>query len=177
MSAAYKLRAAVLSIALALIIVLGGCARLPGADERLITVTFAAEGNVIAVLHAEYNGELDPKAVPEVPLKEGYTGSWNVNSFYDLTEDITVTAMYSPVAVTVSLDLGAVKNDPRVYPSVIGDIRGFYGETVTLIRPTCGQNYDFLYWKDEKGNIFRNNITLSADIKLTACWVFCSDFI
>ena len=62
-------------------------------DVEMFTVTWIADGETVETTTMEYGSYLMME--PEVPAKEGYTGSWD-REVGLVTEDITVTAVYTP---------------------------------------------------------------------------------
>lgn len=56
-------------------------------------VTFKDGNTIIAEKTVGHGGTLSD--IPEVPKKEGYKGSWDINDFSNITKDITVNAVYT----------------------------------------------------------------------------------
>ena len=57
------------------------------------TVTFMADGAVVATKTVEQGAALT--AIPQVPVKVGYTGVWDTTDFDTVTGDMTVNAVYT----------------------------------------------------------------------------------
>ena len=75
--------------------------------ERMLTVTFRAEGNTDIVREVAWNATLTD--IPAVPTREGYTQTapyWNVTDFTGICQDMTVDAVYTVNVYTVSLSAG-----------------------------------------------------------------------
>ena len=58
-----------------------------------LSVTFISDGEVVAVRTLDYGTKLSD--IPEVPQKEGYTGSWSVTDFSNVKTSFEVTAVYT----------------------------------------------------------------------------------
>lgn len=68
---------------------------------RTLTVRFVAETTEVQVFHLAYGDALDADAVPDVPVKAGYTGRWSGLEETDLNciiFDETFTAEYTPLS-------------------------------------------------------------------------------
>ncbi|MGN0768130.1 MAG: leucine-rich repeat domain-containing protein [Christensenellales bacterium] len=69
-------------------------------SDDLVTVKFYVDGELYRTCRAEKGKGIDD--VPEVPYKEGYKGRWDRTDFDEITESITVTAIYEKDTYTVS---------------------------------------------------------------------------
>lgn len=72
---------------------------------KTYTVTFIADGQTVAQKEVIYGGTLTD--IPAIPQKDGYTevaSYWNVTDFTNITDDITVYAVYTA---------NAIKNEPN----------------------------------------------------------------
>jgi len=69
---------------------------LPSAFQNL-TLTFVADGQVIATRPFAYQGSLTPEELPEVPEKPGCIGNWPDYDYTCLTFPDTIVADYTPL--------------------------------------------------------------------------------
>lgn len=74
---------------------------LPDGFSR-ITLTFVADGETVTTLAVEYGAAFDWKDAPEVPAKEGCTGSWSTFASDRVTFDQTITAVYTPYSAVLA---------------------------------------------------------------------------
>ena len=63
------------------------------------TAKFIVDDEVVKELSYNYGETL--KNIPEIPEKEGFYAVWDMDSFENLTRDITVTAVYEPYVTSV----------------------------------------------------------------------------
>ncbi|MDD3766521.1 MAG: InlB B-repeat-containing protein [Eubacteriales bacterium] len=61
------------------------------------TVTFMADGEVVKEITVDEGGSVDPAQIPAVPAKAGFTGVWEEAVLTNITENITVNAVYTAV--------------------------------------------------------------------------------
>lgn len=61
-------------------------------EADIYDVVFVADGKTVATKEVEWGGSLSD--VPEVPIKEGHTASWDRTDFNSIKSDITVNAAY-----------------------------------------------------------------------------------
>lgn len=64
-----------------------------------ITVTFVADGTTVDTLEIAYGGSVSAGDIPDVPLKNGFIGTWDKSAeeLTNLTANVTVTAQYAKV--------------------------------------------------------------------------------
>lgn len=116
------------------------------------TVTFVVDNEVLTSVKAEYNTSIK-EYVPAVPEKEGYRdGKWclETDAEFDpamlITEDMTVTAVYTPMEFTVtyvpSYDENVVLSTEMVY---YGTVPGSYTPP-TVIDTNKDGSYDYYLW-------------------------------
>ncbi len=74
------------------------------AEFRTLTLTFVADGEIVKTLRFAYGADLSEAELPEVPEKEGYTGSWPDYDYRDLRFSDTLTAEYVSQRTTVATD-------------------------------------------------------------------------
>ena len=70
-------------------------------------VTFHADGADDIFVQVSHNGSLAPEEIPAVPPKAGYVGNWNpddLSKLTNITQDVTVTAIYVPMVQSVTLE-------------------------------------------------------------------------
>ena len=71
---------------------------------KRFVVNFYVDGIVLHTQTVNYGEGLSN--IPKVPYKSGYDGSWDVNNFDNITSDISVNAIYTPIMYAVSFDMG-----------------------------------------------------------------------
>lgn len=74
---------------------------LPG-EFRSLTVTYEAEGVLIALVSCAYGQGADTLTAPQVPEKEGYWAAWEDLGEETLTVDHVLEAVYTPYATTLA---------------------------------------------------------------------------
>ncbi len=84
----------ILSAIMLLIMMLTAC------SDELVSVEFYVDGVLYDSYKVEAGGYLDE--IPEVPVKEGYVGKWDVTDFDEITEPIKVNAIYTKNLYTVT---------------------------------------------------------------------------
>ena len=119
------------------------------------TVTFLVEGEEYASLKVAYDEALTE--IPEVPAKAGHTGSWDRSDFTHITEDLTVTAVYTPMLFTVTYLDGESRTEVKIA------YNGLAEEKLPL-----GEN--FLYWATEDGTPYDFARPVTDNLTLTACY-------
>lgn len=62
------------------------------------TVTFKNGDTVIKTLTVEHGAALANADIPAVPTKDGHTAKWDQSDFQGITADLTVSAVYTPIA-------------------------------------------------------------------------------
>ncbi len=114
------------------------------------TVTFKADGEDVATVTV---GHGNNALLPAVPVKEGYSGKWNSDG-KNITEDTTITAVYSANSYKVSFDAnGGEAIDPI---TVIFDEK--YGTLPSSsVAGLSGGNKNW-YLVDANGNVTETNI-------------------
>ncbi|OQB14372.1 MAG: Internalin-A precursor [Firmicutes bacterium ADurb.Bin193] len=88
------------------------------------TITFMADGNEVATRTVVSGGTLTD--IPPVPAKSGHTGAWDTVDFTNITDDMTVEAIYTPVegsvprnvTLTLSADSGEAGDTVKVDVSI-----------------------------------------------------------
>ncbi len=94
---------------------------------RNYTVTFK-DGNEIYATRTVGHGQ-DLTDIPVPPEKEGHSSTWSSTAFINVTSDVTVSAIHTPITYTVTLPQGAVGY------TVSGSGNTTYGSeyTITLV--------------------------------------------
>lgn len=72
---------------------------------------FVADGRILHSVKFEYGSSFDSSEFPEIPVKEGHYGYWDITSLQNLVFDTTVTVVYKPYTTTVEGD--AYREDGR----------------------------------------------------------------
>ncbi|MBQ3559803.1 MAG: hypothetical protein IJA07_09855 [Agathobacter sp.] len=70
------------------------------------TITFVIDDKVVKTMEVGYMDTVEGKDFPEIPEKMGYTDTepkWDKSAVRDVTEDVTVTAIYTPNLYSIQL--------------------------------------------------------------------------
>ena len=107
---------------------------IPGlpAGFRLLTVTFLADGEVLASVDCGYGGGLDASGIPNVPEREGFFGTWSLTDFDSITASQTVVAQYSRIQTLLS---GEPLRENGL-PVVLAEGKFHDGDALTVIAGT-----------------------------------------
>ena len=77
-------------------------------------ITFVADGQTVETRTVEHGDDLPMSAFPAVPAKTGYTGAWDkAEDFTNVTENATVTAVYTANSYTVTFEPNGGIVDPE----------------------------------------------------------------
>lgn len=68
------------------------------------TLEFVADGEIIYSVSFEYGASFDDSVFPEMPVKEGHYGKWDITDLTNLTFDTTVSVVYKPYLTTINSD-------------------------------------------------------------------------
>lgn len=94
------------------------------------TLTFIADGEVLASHSFEYGASFDKSVFPKIPEKKGYYSYWDTDELEDLTFDTVVSVVYRPFVSSVGSD--ASRDDGRDIFIVEGSFKE--GEKITLTK-------------------------------------------
>ena len=136
----------------------------PDSDLPIVyVITFETEDGEITkeVLEGE-----DLTDIPELPTEAGFTFSWSVTDFTNVSDNMTVTLVKTANNYTITYNLEGLE-DVEI-ENLTTQVT--YGETFTLEEPTrdC---YVFEGWYDADGNKVESGVYNVADnITLTAVW-------
>lgn len=84
------------------------------AEFLTFTLKLLADGEVQARIPFQYGQSLSGIALPEVPAREGFYGRWPEFDTTGLVSDVTVEAVYTPVAALVASGETAEENGPSL---------------------------------------------------------------
>lgn len=126
-------------------------------------ITFETkDGDVVKeVLEGE-----DLTDIPALPAEDGYTYSWSVSDFTNVSSNMTVTLVKTPNVYTITYDLQGLE-DVKI-DKLTQQVT--FGKAFTLEQPTrdC---YVFVCWVDAQGNeIEAGEYNVAGDLTLTAVW-------
>ena len=152
-------------------ILLVGCSNLDiqsssdsSSDVAIIyIVTFQTEDGVIEREVEEGQALTD---IPELPTEAGYTYSWSVSDFSNITSNMTVTLNKEANVYTITYDLEGLEDVEiaKLSQEVI------FGTSFTLEQPSrdC---YVVLGWVDAEGNAVEEGVySIAGNITLKAVW-------
>ena len=134
-------------------------------DAAIIyVVTFQTNDGVIEKEVEEGQALTD---IPELPTEAGYTYSWSVSDFSNITSNLTVTLNKEANVYTITYDLEGLTDVEIANLSQ----QVTYGESFTLETPTrdC---YVFVGWVDSEGNAVTadHEYNFAGDLTLKAVW-------
>ena len=127
------------------------------------TVTFKQDGQADIVKKVSKGGALATADIPTPQAVTGYTLSWSVTDFSNITEDIevTVVATANEYEVTYDANGGAVTPAKQTVT---------FGEDETLATPTK-DGYEFKGWyTQENVAVTGENWSIANDVTLVAKW-------
>lgn len=98
------------------------------------TVTFKADGQDDIVLIVRDGETLDDNQIPVVPMKNGFTGAWDITDFANIHADLIANAIYTPDTDWVTITYTDGVNDSevfadQVYSAHIGDFTPAFSGT------------------------------------------------
>lgn len=126
-------------------------------------VTFQTEDGEITREVAEGQALTD---IPELPTEAGYTYSWSVSDFSNITSNLTVTLNKDANVYTITYDLEGLE-DVEI-ANLSQEVT--FGTSFTLEQPSrdC---YVFLGWVDAEGNAVEAGVyNVAGNITLKAVW-------
>ena len=117
------------------------------------TVKFVSEGETIYEKKLDYGTAI---TAPEVPAKKGHTGAWDkVVAETVPAEDVTYTAVYTPINYTITFDTDG--------GSEVAAITLSYGSAITAPENPTKTGYTFAGWDSEiPTNMPAENKTIKA---------------
>ena len=128
-------------------------------------VTFQTSDGEIEIEVEEGSALTD---IPELPTEAGYTYSWSVSDFSNITSNMTVTLNKEANVYTITYDLEGL--DDVVIAKLSQQVT--FGTSFTLEQPTrdC---YVFAGWVDAEGNAFTasDEYSVADNVTLKAVWV------
>ena len=137
-------------------------------------VTFKQEGKEDFVIEVESGKGVAEADIPELEQKDGYTVAWETVDLTNITADVTVNAVYTPIPVqpatkyTITLDYGGFKTN--------GTVQVEKGQTPQLPKTIeiGGKTYE-ITWKLENGEKYNGAFEFESDITLTAVYSYWSE--
>lgn len=128
------------------------------------TVTFidGSFSSIVTVKKGESVAEAD---VPELIGKVGHTASWDKTDYSNVTENMTVTAIYTPITYTVTYSAEGFEVDGQT-------IHLTYGEACTGLAVLTSETQNFIGWV-YNGNTYTAESVWNVaeeDAVLTASW-------
>lgn len=122
------------------------------------TVTFMVDGEVYATRTVNHGADLTD--LPTVPAKTGFGGAWDVMDFSGITEDMTVTAVYSDNYYTITF--------VNQFGTALGTVSVKHGNNVpTPEDPAPVEGYNFVGWT---GYNFASPSPVSGPLTVTASY-------
>ena len=70
-----------------------------------IYLTFEADGRIVDIIPLDYGESVSLESLPDVPKKDGFTGTWSDFCSSDITFDQTIEALYNEYITTLESDL------------------------------------------------------------------------
>lgn len=120
---------------------------------KRFVVNFYIDGNVVHTQTVDYGASLSD--IPVIPHRTGFDSVWDVDNFDNITSDLTVNAVFTPVKYVVSFNMdGTTTNDCE-------DIKLNVGEEYELPQFTGFKfGYEFVCWE-------RNGVKYNPGDKFT----------
>lgn len=136
----------------------------PTSDLPIVyVVTFQTEDGEITREVVEGQALTD---IPELPTEAGYTYSWSVSDFSNVTSNMTVTLNKVANVYTITYDLEGLEDVEIAQLSQ----EVTFGKTFTLEQPTR-ECYEFLGWVDADGNtVVDGEYNVADNLTLKAVW-------
>lgn len=127
------------------------------------TVTFKADGQDDIVLIVRDGETLANNQIPVVPMKNGFTGAWDITDFANIHADLIANAIYTPSSGTVTVTYidgvdGAEVFADQVYTVELGDPTPAFSGTPSRT------GYTFAGWNPTVTE------TVSGTVLYTAQW-------
>lgn len=152
-------------------ILLVGCTPLPTSSNSsseddapiIYVVTFQTENGEITKEVEEGQPLTD---IPELPSEAGYTYSWSVSDFSNVTSNMTVALIKTANEYTITYDLEGLEDVEIANLSQ----KVSFGDNFTLEQPTrdC---YIFIGWVDVNGNtVVSGQYSVADNMTLKAVW-------
>ena len=140
-----------------------------------LTAEWTANSNLITFVQADgtveertvsTGGSLAEKDVPKAKQVDGYTVTWSVTDFSNITGAMTVTAVKTPNNYVITYVVPEDKTIDGTKQTIA------FNSSYELPTPTR-EYYNFIGWKNAEGVIVEQKGTwsLAADQTLTASWV------
>ncbi len=110
---------------------------LEGLPERFRTLrlSFVADGTVVKEIEFEYGAAIDPREIPPVPEKEGFTGAWPDYDYSAVYYSAVIEAVYTPREGALAAKLTR-EDSPMAIVLIEGD---FGSNTEVLLNAYQGQ--------------------------------------
>lgn len=106
-------------------------------STKVLTLTFVADDVTVRTYEISYGGSFNE--IPAVPEKVGYTGAWDTTDLDNITENTTVTAVYTLKVLSVTY----LNGDDTYHTD--NDINAFSKLTAPETDPTQAADTDFEY--------------------------------
>jgi hypothetical protein len=130
-------------------------------NKEYCSITFVQENESNIVKQVEKGEALTD--IPTPTAKTGYNVAWSINDFSNITEDITVEAIYTAKVYKIYLQ-------SKVDFDGAKEIEVKFNEIPELPTPV-NQDKDFIKWVYEDGTDYQPiNYTIDGDLTLIAVW-------
>ena len=123
-------------------------------EEKKYKLTFMVDNEIISDTSLIAGAEI---IIPILPEKTGYSGSWGDVPSVMPTQDLTVTATYTPMQYTVTF-----KVDGEVYETFTLD----YGAAITAPATPTKEGYTFSGWQNVASTVPAQNVTYEANFTI-----------
>lgn len=118
---------------------------------KIFTVTFKVEGGEDIIRKVEYNKTLTD--IPAVPQKTGHTATWDITDFSNIKSDLTVTAIYAPIELTITFKIEGQEDIIR---------KVLYGQALTDIPQVPQKTGKTGYWDRQDFSSFTQDTVINA---------------
>ena len=126
------------------------------------TVTFVQAGSENVEVQVLKDGSVTASDIPELIEKTGYTASWDKAIPETITENVTITAVYTANKYTITYDANGGTVTPATQEVT-------YDSMVTLATPQL-EGYNFIGWTYEGKAVSTDKWTIADNVILVAEW-------
>jgi hypothetical protein len=130
---------------------------------RTYTVVFRQDGKADIIKHAKEGESLNN--IPNPEQKTGYTVTWDVKDFSNITQDLTVTTVATPNTYTITYDAG--EGTASVQTQAVT-----YDKAPESFATATREGYHFVCWKYDGKAVQATELwKIPSDVTLVAEWV------
>ncbi|MBQ9729428.1 MAG: InlB B-repeat-containing protein [Clostridia bacterium] len=139
--------------------------------RTVVTVAFQQDGQETVYREVPIGGSLEESQIPAIVPVPGYTVAWDRTSFENLTDNVVVNVVRTPIDYTVTYDLNGGS-----FPAGVENTQTVtFGSNYALKIP-YKQFHTFVGWKNgEKSVATTGTWSIAENVSLTADWLKTTD--